>query len=57
MEEVLEKKESKPVKPVKGKPATKPVPPVEVKEEIVRERHNSGDAAKETKKGSNCITP
>ncbi|KAJ0173610.1 hypothetical protein K1T71_010759 [Dendrolimus kikuchii] len=50
VEEVVEKKESKPAKPAKGKPAPKAAAPVEVKEEVVRERHNSGDAAKDPKK-------
>lgn len=51
-EEVVEKKE-KLAKPAKsGKPAAKPAPAVEVaKEEVTRERHNSGDAPKEQRKG------
>ncbi|KAJ8714050.1 hypothetical protein PYW08_007670 [Mythimna loreyi] len=52
VEEVVEKKENKPAKPAKAaKVVAKPSAPVEVvKEEITRERHNSGEAAKEQRK-------
>lgn len=53
VEEVVEKKDTKSVKPAKGaKAVAKPPTPVEVtKEEPARERHNSGEAAKEQRKG------
>ncbi|XP_026760909.2 ribosome-binding protein 1 isoform X2 [Galleria mellonella] len=52
-EEVVEKKEKKESKVVKGgKAAVKPAQlPEPVKEEAVRERHNSGDVPKEQRKG------
>ncbi|KAJ8723895.1 hypothetical protein PYW07_007875 [Mythimna separata] len=52
VEEVVEKKENKPAKPAKvAKVVAKPPAPVEVaKEEVTRERHNSGEAAKEQRK-------
>lgn len=52
-EEVIEKKEKKESKVVKGgKAAVKPAQlPEPVKEEAVRERHNSGDVPKEQRKG------
>ncbi|XP_053613271.1 ribosome-binding protein 1 isoform X5 [Plodia interpunctella] len=49
-EEVVEKKEVKAVKAAKGgKAAPKPAP-AEVKEDVARERHNSGDAPKDQRK-------
>ncbi|CAH0690204.1 unnamed protein product [Spodoptera exigua] len=53
VEDAVEKKETKSVKPAKGaKAVAKPPMPVEVaKEEPARERHNSGEAAKEQRKG------
>ncbi|KAG6450014.1 hypothetical protein O3G_MSEX006304 [Manduca sexta] len=52
-EEVVEKKDNKPSKPSKsGKVTAKaPAPAEPVKEEPARERHNSGDAPKEPRKG------
>lgn len=54
MEEVVEKKDNKPAKaPKAAKIVAKPPAPVEVaKEEVTRERHNSGEAAKEQRKGA-----
>lgn len=58
MEEVSEKKEAKAAKaPKPAKTVAKAaVAPVEVvKEEVTRERHNSGESAKEQRK-SNTLT-
>lgn len=54
MEEVVEKKESKPAKSKAKAAAAKPTPLAEpVKEEEARERHNSGEQApKEQRKGT-----
>lgn len=56
-EEIADKKEVKAAKPVKGaKAAPKQQPLAEVaKEEGSRERHNSGDASKEQRKGNSSI--
>lgn len=53
----MEKKDSKAAKPAKiGKVVAKPPAPVEIpKEEVTRERHNSGEAAKEQRKGAYII--
>lgn len=50
----MEKKDNKPAKAAKSaKIVAKPPAPVEVvKEEVTRERHNSGEAAKEQRKGA-----
>lgn len=54
MEEIVEKKDSKPAKAAKSaKIVAKSPAPVEVaKEEVTRERHNSGEAAKDQRKGT-----
>ncbi|XP_060805240.1 ribosome-binding protein 1 isoform X2 [Amyelois transitella] len=49
-EEVVEKKEVKPVKAVKGSKVAPKAAPAEVKEDVSRERHNSGEAPKEQRK-------
>ncbi|XP_022817429.1 ribosome-binding protein 1 isoform X1 [Spodoptera litura] len=53
VEDAVEKKDTKSVKPAKGaKAVAKPPTPVEIpKEEPARERHNSGESAKEQRKG------
>ncbi|KAM3956568.1 uncharacterized protein ACR2FA_009476 isoform 2-T3 [Aphomia sociella] len=51
-EEIVEKKENKAPKVVKGSKAAKPSLLAEpAKDEVARERHNSGDAPKEQRKG------
>lgn len=49
-EEVVEKKDTKPVKQAKGGKAAAKADPA--KEEVAHERHNSGDAPKDQRKGN-----
>ncbi len=48
----MEKKDNKPAKVSKGKVASKTTPPAEpARDELPRERHNSGEGPKDQRKG------